>query len=189
MPPRVKTTKEDIIEASLALVRAGGDRVLNARSIAAALGCSTQPIFSNFSGMEELERETIAAAYAHYLKFLSRETESGAYPPYKAFGCGYVRFAKEERELFRLLFMRDRGGEDLRPTPDFEASVDMIMAANGISREAASMLHLEMWACTHGIATMIATSFLDLEWELISRMLSDAYLGLRARHVAGGETV
>ena len=65
----------------------------------------------------------------------------------------------------------------------------MIMAANGISREAASMLHLEMWACTHGIATMIATSFLDLEWELISRMLSDAYLGLRARHVAGGETV
>ena len=189
MPPKVKITKEDIIQMALSLVREKGATVLNARGIASALGCSTQPVFSNFATMEELQAAVIAAAYDHYLDFLKAEAESGAYPPYKAFGCGYVRFAKEERELFRLLFMRDRGGEDLRPTPDFEASVDMIMAANGISREAASMLHLEMWACTHGIATMIATSFLDLEWELISRMLSDAYLGLRARHVTGGETV
>ena len=34
------------------------------------------------------------------------------YPPYKAMGMGYIRFAAEERELFRLLFMRDRSGEE-----------------------------------------------------------------------------
>ena len=188
MPPRVKTTKEDIVEASLALVRAGGDRVLNARSIAAALGCSTQPIFSNFSGMEELERETIAAAYAHYLEFLSRETESGAYPPYKAFGMAYIRFAREERELFKLLFMRNRTGEDLSPSPDYEESARMIASANGVSMETARLIHLEVWACVHGIATMLVTSFLPLEEELISTMLSDVYLGIRERYREKEET-
>ena len=55
MPPKVRITKEEIIGTCLALVRENGADALNARSIAAALGCSTQPIFSNFSSMEELQ--------------------------------------------------------------------------------------------------------------------------------------
>ena len=51
------------------------------------------------------------------------------------------------------------------------------------SRETATMLHLEMWTFVHGIATMMATSFLLLDWELISDMLTDVYLGIRERHV------
>ena len=54
---------------------------------------------------------------------------------------------------------------------------------NGISREVARMMHLEMWVSVHGIATMIATSFLELETELISDMVTDIYRGLRARHL------
>jgi hypothetical protein len=59
----------------------------------------------------------------------------------------------------------------------------MIMAANGIPRETASLMHLEMWAAVHGIAAMLTTSFLDPDRELISAMLSDIYHGLRARHI------
>ena len=69
----------------------------------------------------------------------------------------------------------------MKPTADFEASVEMIMVANGISREYAELLHLEMWVCVHGIATMFATSFLELDEELISRILTDIYQGTRAR--------
>jgi hypothetical protein len=94
----------------------------------------------------------------------------------------YIRFAKEEKELFKFLFMRNRVGEDLNPSADFKASVEMIMKANGISKESAELLHLEMWSCVHGIATMAATSFLMLEEELISKMLSDVYLGACARY-------
>ena len=182
MPPKVKITKEDIVKTALELLRREGEAALNARRIASALGCSTQPVFSNFATMEELHAAVLAAAYDRYLDFLGREVESGKYPPYKAFGMAYIRFAKEEREWFRLLFMRDRRGEDLSPTRDFEESVDMIMAANGLSREAATMVHLEVWACVHGIATMVVTSFLHLEWDVISDMLSDVYQGVRERH-------
>lgn len=184
MPPKVKITKEAIIQGTLSLVRIHGEEALNARAIAATLGCSTQPIFSNFSSMEELEQETGAAAYRVYLDFIRREEESGKYPRYKAFGMAYIRFAKEEKELFRLLFMRDRSGEDLSPSPDFEASVEVIMKANGISREKATLMHLENWAFVHGIGTMLVTSFLPLEEELISDMLSDVYHGIRTRHLS-----
>ena len=45
----------------------------------------------------------------------------------------------------------------------------------------ANLFHLEMWVCVHGIATMMATSYLNIEEELVSRMLSDYDLGLKNR--------
>ncbi len=187
MPPKVKTTKEDIIQTALAYVRENGAEALNARAIAATLNCSTQPIFSNFSTMEELKSATINAAYELYLNFINDELESQKYPPYKAFGMAYVRFAAEEKELFKLLFMRNRSGEDLSPSPDFERSVEMIAQANDLSLPKARLLHLEVWTCVHGIGVMLATSFLSLEWELISNMLTDVYQGLRTRHLSREE--
>jgi hypothetical protein len=79
--------------------------------------------------------------------------------------------------------MCDRSSADTSPSEDFEDSVRMIMQANGTSYEKASLIHLEMWAFVHGIAAMLATSFLELDVELISGMLSDIYMGLKARHL------
>ncbi len=183
MPPKVKITKDDIIKIAVELVRANGEKAINARALAAALHCSTQPLFSNFATMEELQEAVMGAAYEIYLSFLKKEAESGKYPQYKSFGMAYIRFAKEEKELFKLLFMCDRKGGGLTPTPDFEASVQMIMEANGVTKEKAWLMHLEMWSCVHGIGTMLATSFLSLEWDLIDNMLTDLYQGIRKRHV------
>ena len=183
MPPKVKITKNDIIRTALELIRRDGETAVNARSVAAELGCSTQPVFSNFATMEELQAAVRSAAHELYLDFLAKEAAGEKYPRYKAFGMAYIRFAKEEKELFKLLFMCDRNGAELSPSVDFEESVQMIMSSCGISREKAELMHLEIWTCVHGIGTMLATSFLPLEWELISNMLTDVYQGVRARHV------
>ena len=53
MPPKIKITKEEIVDTALNLVREAGEQALNARSIAAKLKCSTQPVFSNFETMED----------------------------------------------------------------------------------------------------------------------------------------
>lgn len=184
MPPKVKISKNDIIETALSLVGERGADALNARSIASALNCSTQPIFSNFESMEDLENSVLNAAFEKYLGFISAEIASGKYPQYKAAGMAYIRFAKEERELFKILFMCDRKGEGLNPTSDFELSVEMIMQANGCSKEIANLIHLEMWTFVHGIGTMLATSFLELDFELISNMITDVYQGIRMKHLA-----
>lgn len=183
MPPKVKITKEDIIRTSLGLVRKKGAGNLNARTVASLLGCSTQPVFSNFATMDELQEAVARAAFTLYMEFLKNEAKKGEYPRYKSFGMAYIRFAKEEKEFFKLLFMCERDGKEFEPGPDYTESIEMISAANGISNEKAEKLHLEMWACVHGIATMLATSYLDLSRELISDMISDIYHGLVKQHL------
>ena len=187
MPPKAKITKQEIISTAIRLVRENGADAINARAIASALNCSTQPIFSNFASMDELQETLNVCAYQTYLEFIRQEVERGEYPPYKAFGMAYIRFAFEEKELFKLLFMCDRNGKELTPSPDFTQSVEMIMKANGLTREKAELIHFEMWTCVHGIATMLATSFLSLDRELISRILTDVYQGVRIRHLSEGE--
>ena len=189
MPRKVQITKEDIVEAVLQMLREQGEITLNAREVAAALGSSTQPIYSNFATLEELEAAVFEGAYRRYFDFIRKEVEEGNYPQYKAFGMAYIRFAKEEPALFRLLFMKDNRGETPETKEDFMASIDMIVEANGISRENAELMHLEMWACVHGIATMLATSYIALDWTLISRMLSDVYQGLRSIRVLEGKEI
>ena len=185
MPPKVKITKEDIIKTAGELVRKDGEGAINARNIASNLCCSTQPVFSNFSSMDELKDAVYLSAYDIYLDYLKREVEEGNYPMYKAFGMAYIRFAKEEKNLFKFIFMCDRKGNAIVPTVDFNTSIEIIMKSNGITKEKAELFHLEMWSCVHGIGTMIATSFLELDWELISKMISDIYQGLRVRYIEG----
>lgn len=184
MPPKVKITKEDIINTAIILVRERGESAINARAVANALNCSTQPVFSNFSSMDLLREAVVKKAYEIYLDFLKKEFESGKYPQYKAFGMAYIRFAKEEKSLFRLLFMCDRSEKEMIPTGDFDDSVEIIMQANRLTRERATLMHVEMWSFVHGIATMLNTDFVEFDWELISEMLSDAYQGIRARHLS-----
>ena len=77
MPPKAKITKEEIVDTALELVRACGEDAINARAVAVRLNCSTQPIFSNFSSMDDLHKAVSEAAYSTYLDFLKRENESG----------------------------------------------------------------------------------------------------------------
>ena len=183
MPPKVKVTKEEIIAAALEILRQKGMEAVNARAVAAALGCSTQPIFSNYSSMGALQHDVLAAGYAEYNRWIEQQMKEGRYPPYKASGMAYIDFARREKHLFRLLFMRDRSREEVtrQPGDDAEPLLDLIQRAAGISRESARMFHLEMWIYVHGIASMAATSFLDWDTELISASLTDVYMGVLAR--------
>jgi len=186
MPPKNKFTREEITDASLAVVRRDGIGALTARAVAEELQSSTKVIFGLFRNMEELESEVVKAAYERYFRFLREDAEKGEYPPYKAVGMAYIRFAGEEKELFRLLFMHG-GRPDGTFGEDTEFAVQMIMKANGFTREQAELLHLEMWVCVHGIAVMTATSYLKLDRDLVSRILTDVYQGVRKRMQEEGQ--
>lgn len=180
MPPKIKVTKEDIVNAAVEIVRTQGAWALNARNVAQALHCSTQPVFSNFATMDALRRAVIERADALCQVYYQTEIEKAEFPPYKAKGMGYIRFAKEEKELFKLLFMRDRSGED---TSAEDSATEAIVRQNtGLDEASVKLFHLEMWAYVHGIATMSATGFLNLERSLISKMLTDAYNGLKKQY-------
>lgn len=180
MPPKVKITREDIINAAVSIVRGEGAQSLNARTIASILECSTQPIFSNFATMDELRFAVVEKADMLCLEYTKRETESGKYPEYKANGMAYIRFAKEEKELFKLLYMRDRTDES--PLDMNGEMENLVQKTTGLDGEKVKLFHLEMWAYVHGIAVMFATNFFDIEWELVSSMITDCYMGLRKQY-------
>lgn len=182
MPPKFKFTRAEMLAAALDITRESGISGLTARSLAAKLGCSAKPIFGLFENMEEVQREVLAAADALYLERIGREISAGKYPPYKASGMAYIRFAREERELFKLLFMRDRSGEIIAENREaVRPQVEQIRKNTGLGEEEAYLFHIEMWIYVHGIATMIATSYLDWDMEFIDRMLTDEYIGLKYR--------
>lgn len=187
MPPKYKFQKDEIILAALELVRNAGPDGLTARALAQQLGSSSKVIFGLFTNMEELHQAVHKKAYELYLASLQQEIQRGKYPPYKSMGIAYIRFAIEEKELFKLLFMREQKEQTKTTPPDFELSVQKIQEANGLSGEEATLMHLESWVCVHGIATMHATSFLTLDEELISKILTDTYQGLRHRHLTREE--
>lgn len=183
MPPKAKITKDGIINTAIEMVRQSGAQVLNARNLASALDCSTQPIFSNFSSMNELRFAVLKKADELYNGYIKSEIESQKYPPYKASGMAYIRFACEEKELFKLLFMRDRTDEESIEQIEFTDGMDQVAQKyTGLDEETAKRFHFEMWAYVHGIATMLATNFLELDFELVSQMLTDAYFGMRKQY-------
>ena len=187
MPPKVKITENDIVNAAVGIVREHGTDALNARTVASVLNCSTQPVFSNFSTMEDLRFAVVKKAGALCGEYLQKEVERGEYPAYKASGMAYIRFAKEEKELFKLLYMRDRGGELLPEGAGFTKEMESMVQDNtGLHGKDVQLFHLEMWAWVHGIAVMFATGFLDLPWELVNKMLTDFYQGLKKQYETEG---
>lgn len=190
MPPKFKFTREQIVSAALEVTRKNGISGLTARGLAAELGSSAKPIFGLFKNMEELQREVIAAANALYQAHIRGWMESSQYPPYKASGIGYIQFAKEETELFKLLFMRDRTGEKTEENPEeLQPLLRLIMNNLGIREDEALLFHTELWLYVHGIATMIGTNYLNWDPEFIDKALTDAYEGLKHRYTGGNENV
>lgn len=185
MPPRVRVTKEQIVEGAMRCLRREGVGGINARAVAAEIGCSTQPIFSNFETVEQLKEAVFTEATELYRAFLRRRMEDPHYPLYKAAGMGYIEFAKAEPQLFRALFMnpidcepRERG---------WEVGVETLMAATGMNRADAERFHMEMWIFVHGIAVLLATDYIQFEHEEICAMLTDVYTGLRRRYFENKE--
>ena len=184
MPPKFKFTREQIVAAALEVTRKNGLAGLTARGLAAELGSSAKPIFGLFQNMEEVQSEVVSAANTLYQFYIQKGMEDNKFPPYKASGIAYIQFAKEEKELFKLLFMRDRTDEKIEENrEEIRPILDLIMKNLGIDENEAYFFHLELWLYVHGIATMIATNYLEWDIEFIDKALTDAYQGLKNRYV------
>lgn len=180
-------TREEVLAAALAITREKGAHAVTARALGEKLGSSSKPIFSLFENMEDVQRALLQTADDVYQHYLQSQMQKSEYPPYKASGMAYIHFAREERELFRLLFMRDRSGERVQPDNEsIRPLLNLIQQAMALTEEEALLFHTEMWVYVHGIATMIATSYLDWDEALISRVVSDGYMGLKAHYTARG---
>ncbi len=175
-------TKTQIIQAAFNLAKRRGMSAVNARSVSRELKCSTRPIYLVFKGMAELKQAVAEEIEKTFQGYLESEAASGKYPEYKAYGMAYIRFAREEKQLFGYMFMRNRESYEKDDGSDFDKVLTALRNSTGLVKSMTERFHAECWVFVHGIATMLATSYLDLDDEAISDMVTDMYTGLKARY-------
>ena len=69
--------------------------------------------------------------------------------------------------------------ESLRPL------LELLQKNLGLSEDEAYLFHMETWICAHGMATMLATSFVDWDEAFISKVLTDTYEGIKRSYTGG----
>ena len=97
MPRKTQFTVEDVIKAAFELVREKGLAGLSAPAVAAEMGCSTMPIYSHFKNMLALEDEVVKKAWNMAMQYEGERHTGDAWVDQ---AVGYVRFAREEYNLF-----------------------------------------------------------------------------------------
>jgi len=190
MPPKAKFTREEIVAAALTLVREEGADALTSRALGLRLGSSARPIFTVFESMDELRQAVIEAARVLYQTYVQAGLSET--PAFKGVGMQYVRFAKEEPRLFRLLFMtEDRQVPELSAVLSLiEGSYTQILSAiekdYALGRKAAERLYRHLWIYTHGIAALCATKVCRFTDAEIGRMLSEVCVSV-LQSIRGGK--
>ena len=172
MAPRNKFTREEMVEAALRVVRARGIDCLTAKTIADELGTSTRPIFTGFGSMEEVRQEVHAAAVKIYDSYTGAGLKEEI--PFLGVGKSYIRFAREEPELYRLLF--------LSRSPEYSATESMehlqalvrptLMSIYRITAEEAEVYFRDLWFVVHSLSTLIVTGDCPYSDEEIGRILT-----------------
>ena len=164
MPAAKKVSKDKIIDAAIEVLRDGGFSAINARSVARRLGCSTQPIYLSFQSMEELKAALTERAIEMHTQRVrgSLRAHEGNDSRYSSYGMGFVRFAAEERQLFRWLYLE---GEQLGPYQNdvlLPEVIDVIVEEFGYSQEVARRFHQDMIYFSYGLAILANTGHLGL---------------------------
>ena len=180
MPPKVKFQKEEIVLAAAEIVRERGIDALTARELAAKLNVSTRPIFTYFDTLEELRKEVY-----HYAVELYRECiRKGLSEPIPALGVGmhYIRFAKEEPQLYRYLFLSPPAGVSGGAMEALRTSQEMVresvMTIYHMDAVTADRFFRDLWLVAYSFTTLIVTNACPYSDDEISALFTEFSLSI-----------
>lgn len=178
MPPKVKITKEMILNTVMEITRETGFDTVNARSIAGKLQCSTRPIFTCYENMEELKSEFLDFAYEYFEQYVANYCNVAKITPSLIHPLSYIDFAREETHLFKLLFIIDMDLEMTAAKDFYKESGNEKRAKDfsetiGIELEHAKIIFLNLFLYSHGIAVLTATQKLTLDGDSAEKMLKN----------------
>ncbi len=181
MPPKAKITRDMIVDAAFSLVRREGHEALNVRTLAKALGCSTQPILYNFATVEELKAAVYRRADDFHTACILPREGRGA-DVLLQLGLNYVRFGHEERHLFRFLFesnqFRGMDMKGLLQGPGAAELVAILAGGLGCATAEAEKVFLTFFAVAHGLASLLCNNAMAYDETECAGMLETVFNGV-----------
>lgn len=174
MPPKQKITKSMLLEHAFQIAEEQGIMAVTSRSVAKSVGCSIQPVFSQFPTMEELRQATFDYACNLFVKevlafeqqpdFLSQVTK------------WVLDLARSRPNLFQLLYLSDgfNGNNFLEVMMGFESNKKMILKMTELyclDEKICKDILLRSCLFLMGISTMICVNHMDFSNEQVAAMM------------------
>lgn len=181
MPTTIRITKEMILNAAFDITRNEGIEKLSNREIAKKMNCSIRPIYYQFKNSEELYKALYNKINSYFYDFIMKNIVDDI-PHYKQIGINYIKFAQEETNLFKVLFM-----SPARNLPNtfvetdktgFAGVVAAIKLSTHLSDKGIKSFHTKMWIFVHGIATLTVSRSFKFTDEQIKDLLSQEFQAL-----------
>ena len=178
MARKATISREVILEAALKMLIRDGYASVNVKTIAAEIGCSTQPIVWHFENMEGL-RLALSEYAMEYAAKKAASSYENKLESFEFLGRAYVKMALKEPNLFKFLYL----GESPMGKPynlkdvgraKNKAMITMIAEQTGLNEEQVIRFVRNTIIYSHGIATMIATGVLKGTEKEMMEMINNA---------------
>lgn len=168
MPPKVKITKEMIIDAAFEIARSEGAENINARTVSKKLGCSTQPVMYHFKTIEELKRAVYEKSDEYHSAYIMDIHSNN---PLKDIGLNYIQFAVKEKNLFRFLFQSNeflgKNISDLINAEELQPIIAILSQETAVNTEQAKIIFRSLFLIAHGYASMFANNEMEYDEQTV----------------------
>jgi AcrR family transcriptional regulator len=183
-PDRPPLQREAIVEAARDLIVAGGLEALSLRRLAAQLGVTAPALYAHVRDKQDLLRALAEGEFDKLVARFDAVTEPDPVARIRAHGRAYVEHARENPELFRVMFLfpPELGAADVPDDVKLPAATKAFTAAASAVTEATEagaivaddplLVALTLWSGTHGVATVLQLGF-GLPAELEDRMIDE----------------
>ncbi|WP_319371110.1 TetR/AcrR family transcriptional regulator [uncultured Ilyobacter sp.] len=160
MPKKAIFTRDHILNKAFEMLEKKGLEEITARNLAKALKSSPAPIYGFFKSMDDLKKELIERSKGVFMEYVkNQKTEL----PFLNIGMGIVTFAREEKQLFRSIFLREKTHQGL--IQEFKELIEKEILADdrfmGLPEDVKETLVLDCWTYAHGMATLTCTGYFE----------------------------
>ncbi len=185
MGPKVKFTREQIIDAAFEIAKTEGIEGITMRKIAEQMGSSVAPIYVNFENVDELNGALIERIISVSQQLLNEESSGN---PFYDMGRASLRFASEYGIIFRDLVMTNNSrikiyDEKIMPALIEEMKKDPEL--EGFTVDELTTILLKMKIFQLGLSIMVANGLLPQDhgiqdsMDLLSSAANDVILSAR----------
>jgi len=185
MGPKVKFTKEQIIDAAFAIAKAEGIDNVTMKKIAEKMGSSVAPIYVNFKDVNELIEALMERIIGITQQLLTEESTGN---PFYDIGKTSLRFAMEHSVLFRDLVMKNNDymkDYDEKMAPALIEEMKRDPELEGFTVDELKTILLKMRIFQLGLSVMVANGTLPKDYEkqdlmdILSSTANDVILSAR----------
>jgi AcrR family transcriptional regulator len=171
---RKKTiTKDMILTSAYNLVVNDGFKSFTARNIAKSMGCSTQPLYLEFSCMDDL-KEAVIKKIQDYLRqdvFNRHYTDD----PLIDLSLSYVDLARNDKQLYRAIYIEDHFGHDAMRRFSYDLGMERLQLypnVDHLTERRKNDIITGNWIISTGISALVSAGYLDITQEQMIQILT-----------------